>query len=79
MAIADVYDALIALRPYKPPLSIGEAARIIIEGREKHFDPVLVDLFQELAPQFALVAEYNNTAPPRDKNGASPEPLPATA
>jgi putative two-component system response regulator len=62
MAIADVYDALIALRPYKQPLSTQEAERIILEGREKHFDPVLVDLFRELAPRFARIAEYCNAA-----------------
>jgi putative two-component system response regulator len=62
MAIADVYDALIALRPYKQPLSPEEAERIIFEGREKHFDPVLVDLFRDLAPQFARIAEYCNAA-----------------
>jgi putative two-component system response regulator len=62
MAIADVYDALIALRPYKPPLSTREAERIILEGKEKHFDPVLVDLFQDLSPRFAGIAESCNTA-----------------
>jgi putative two-component system response regulator len=62
MAIADVYDALIALRPYKQPLSTGEAERIILEGREKHFDPVLVDLFKDLSSRFALIAEHCNTA-----------------
>jgi putative two-component system response regulator len=75
MAIADVYDALIAQRPYKPPLSAPEAERIIIEGREKHFDPVLTDLFQELAPQFALIAEHCNSA----LKEAQGDPLPATA
>jgi putative two-component system response regulator len=69
MAVADVYDALIALRPYKQPLTTQEAKRIILEGREKHFDPVLVDLFLEMEPQFARIAEYcngvlkNNSAP----------------
>jgi putative two-component system response regulator len=62
MAVADVYDALIAVRPYKEPLSTQEAERIILEGKEKHFDPVLTDLFKELAPQFARIAEYCNTA-----------------
>jgi putative two-component system response regulator len=62
MAVADVYDALIAARPYKKPLPHQDAERIIVEGREKHFDPVLVDLFQELAPQFALIAEHCNSA-----------------
>jgi putative two-component system response regulator len=62
MAIADVYDALIAVRPYKQPLSPFEAERIIVEGREKHFDPVLVELFEELAPRFALIATHCNAA-----------------
>jgi putative two-component system response regulator len=62
MAVADVYDALIAVRPYKQPLSTEEAERIILEGKEKHFDPVLVELFQDLSPRFAQVAEYCNAA-----------------
>jgi putative two-component system response regulator len=80
MAIADVYDALIALRPYKQPLSAQEAERIILEGREKHFDPVLVDLFKELAPQFAVIADRCNTALKNmTKDEASPVPLKASA
>ncbi|MDR0731244.1 MAG: response regulator, partial [Treponema sp.] len=47
MAVADVYDALISARPYKQPLSTGEAEEIIISERGKHFDPILVDLFRE--------------------------------
>jgi putative two-component system response regulator len=45
MAIADVFDALISRRIYKPPLAHEEALRIISEGRGTHFDPHLVDLF----------------------------------
>jgi putative two-component system response regulator len=62
MAIADVYDALIAVRPYKQPFTTGEAERIILAGRETHFDPMLVDLFQDLESQFAQIAEHCNTA-----------------
>ncbi|MDR1306517.1 MAG: response regulator [Treponema sp.] len=62
MAVADVYDALIAVRPYKQPLSPPEAERIIVDGREKHFDPVLVELFQDMAAQFARIAEHCNAA-----------------
>jgi putative two-component system response regulator len=60
MAIADVYDALIALRPYKKPMSAAQAEQIILEGRGAHFDPVLVDAFKELAPKFAEIAESCN-------------------
>jgi putative two-component system response regulator len=52
MAIADVYDALISERPYKKAFSHEEASGIIIEGRGTHFDPVLIDVFQEVKDQF---------------------------
>jgi putative two-component system response regulator len=45
MAIADVYDALMSVRPYKQPLSAGEARQIIQDGKGTQFDPVLVDVF----------------------------------
>jgi len=55
MAIADVYDALISKRPYKNPFSTDEARRIIEEGSGKHFDPALVQVFSEVADQFAEI------------------------
>jgi putative two-component system response regulator len=58
MAIVDVYDALIAERPYKPAMNAAEAEAIILGGRESHFDPVLVDIFQDTAPQFANIAAF---------------------
>jgi putative two-component system response regulator len=60
MAIADVYDALITVRPYKQKMSTTEAAKIIIEGKGTQFDPVLVDIFQTVAPKFARIAEREN-------------------
>lgn len=45
MAIADVYDALISKRVYKPPFSHTEALSIMTEGRGTHFDPVMFDMF----------------------------------
>ncbi|MDL2229307.1 response regulator [Treponema sp. OttesenSCG-928-L16] len=52
MAIVDVYDALISKRPYKEPLSYEEAEEIIKDGRGKHFDPQLTDLFLSIAGRF---------------------------
>jgi putative two-component system response regulator len=48
MAIADVYDALLSARPYKQPLSPGEAKQIILNGKGTQFDPVLVDIFSKV-------------------------------
>ncbi len=45
MAVADVYDALISRRVYKPPFPHEKAVEIIREGRGKHFDPDVVDAF----------------------------------
>jgi len=55
MAIADVYDALISIRPYKKALSHEEACGIIEDGRGKHFDPVLIDIFRETKGEFERV------------------------
>jgi putative two-component system response regulator len=56
MALADVYDALTSDRPYKQAFSHGEAAKIIIEGKGKHFDPTIVGLFEENSELFRHMA-----------------------
>jgi putative two-component system response regulator len=57
MAVADVYDALISRRVYKPPFPHAEALEIIRAGRSSHFDPAMVDAFVAIAEQFRAVAE----------------------
>ncbi len=44
-AIADVFDALTSIRPYKKPFSLEKAFEIIREGKGNHFDPDVVDAF----------------------------------
>ena len=56
MALADVYDALISKRVYKPPLPHEKAVEIIVEGKGKHFDPDIVDAFLELEDTFRNIA-----------------------
>jgi putative two-component system response regulator len=56
MALADVYDALISKRVYKPPFPHEKAVQIIIEGKGKHFDPDLVEAFEELQDTFRNIA-----------------------
>ncbi|MDR3119973.1 MAG: response regulator [Clostridiales bacterium] len=41
MAVADVYDALISKRPYKPAFSHEQAIEILLQGCGSHFDPAL--------------------------------------
>ncbi|GHT78938.1 two-component system response regulator [Actinomycetota bacterium] len=62
MAIADVYDALISVRPYKRAFSINEAEQIINEGRGTHFDPQLIEVFNRVAPHFADIAHSTEKA-----------------
>jgi len=60
MAIVDVYDALISVRPYKRALSAEESARIIIDSSGTHFDPVIVNVFRNLTKEFAVIAKYHS-------------------
>jgi putative two-component system response regulator len=57
MAVADVYDALISKRVYKPAFSHQKAVNIITEGKGSHFEPLLVDCFLDIADEFAEVAK----------------------
>jgi putative two-component system response regulator len=56
MAIADVYDALISKRVYKPAISHLDTIKIIKKGKGQHFDPDMVDAFLEVAESFREVA-----------------------
>jgi cyclic di-GMP phosphodiesterase len=56
MAIADVYDALVSRRVYKPPFPHSKAISIIVEGRGTHFDPELIDAFEALAEDLRSIA-----------------------
>ena len=51
MAVADVYDALSCQRVYKAAMPPDEVRAIILEGRGKHFDPDIVDVFLKDAPE----------------------------
>jgi putative two-component system response regulator len=63
MAIADVYDALISTRPYKKPLSVAEAKKIIEAGRGKHFEPILIDVFHKVSDRFAEIVKRHESKP----------------
>ena len=56
MALADVYDALICKRVYKPAMPHARAVEIIREGRGSHFDPEIADAFLVVADEFHAIA-----------------------
>ena len=49
-ALADVFDALISVRPYKKAWTIDAALEFIKENNGKHFDPELVEIFLQKLP-----------------------------
>jgi len=57
MAIADVYDALVSERPYKPAFGCEQAEEIIQKDSGVYFDPVIVNVFNEVKRDFANIAE----------------------
>ena len=59
-AVADVWDALTMVRPYKPSLSNNEAVRIIKEGKGTHFDPAVIEVFLDNLDEIEKVQrEFN--------------------
>jgi putative two-component system response regulator len=56
MAVADVYDALISRRVYKEGMPHEGAVQIMVEGRGKHFDPEMLDVFVEIQEEFRAIA-----------------------
>ncbi len=66
MAVADVFDALISPRVYKPALSYEKAREIIAAGRGSHFDPDIVAAFLEgFDAMTAIADQYNDRVIPR--------------
>lgn len=57
MAVADVFDALISQRVYKPAMGYEEARKIIADGRGSHFDPDIVTAFLERFDAMIAIAE----------------------
>ena len=61
MAVADVYDALISKRVYKPAYTHEKAFSIIIEGSGQHFDPDIVQAMLNVEDEFKSIAkEFND-------------------
>lgn len=57
VAIADVFDALTSVRPYKEAWPIEKALAYIKEEQGKHFDPTLVDCFLTVFPEILKVKD----------------------
>ena len=60
MAVADVYDALVSKRSYKPPFDFEKAFRIVEEGAGTHFDPDCAAAFLKVRKEAEAIAEEFN-------------------
>ncbi len=56
LAVADVFDALVSKRSYKPQMSFDQAFDIIKKGSGGHFDPDIVNVFLSIRPEIERVA-----------------------
>ncbi|MBU0808546.1 MAG: response regulator [Gammaproteobacteria bacterium] len=57
VAIADVFDALTSVRPYKAAWSVEDAVELLNKERGRHFDPHLVELFIQQLPAILEIKE----------------------
>ena len=63
MALADVFDALVTARVYKPALAYAEARDIMSGERGKHFDPDVLDVFLGNFAEYVAIADrYSDAA-----------------
>ncbi|MFC1491575.1 HD-GYP domain-containing protein [Nitrospinota bacterium] len=68
-AVVDVFDALSSERPYKKAFSIKDTFEILREGRGKHFDPHVVDVFFKRRSAILEVQKKINQRPiPQERN-----------
>lgn len=56
-SIADVFDALTSVRPYKKAWTVSDAIDLIKEESGKHFDPDLVDIFVAILPEVVEIKD----------------------
>ncbi len=59
VALADVFDALMSKRIYKPSFAFEQAYDIIITEEEGRFDPLILEIFKNKASEFYRIYEEN--------------------
>jgi len=61
LALADVFDALTSQRCYKEAYDPDHCRELIIEGKESHFDPFIVEAYLDIEDEFLKIrAEYQD-------------------
>lgn len=62
-AVADVFDALTTHRVYRRAFSLPEALDIMREGRDTHFDGLILDLFFDRLPEVLSLKQKLDETP----------------
>lgn len=62
VALADVYDALTTQRRYRKAVAHEQAIQAIVSGRDKQFDPEIVDALLEIEAEFGRMHEQLSAA-----------------
>jgi len=80
-AVADVFDALTSIRPYKKPWSVEDASNLILSESGKYFDPDVVRAFEAAMPEILRIRELyrDDIIDPKKSVTLPPLPLRATA
>lgn len=63
VAVADVYDALVHSRIYRPALPEEQALHLMSGARGRHFDPDVFDTFLGVLPEFRQVRRHLDNEP----------------
>ncbi|MES1929874.1 two-component system [Salinisphaera dokdonensis CL-ES53] len=56
-AVADVFDALTTVRPYKPAWPVEDAVQTLIESAGSHFEPRVIERFLNILPEIRRIKD----------------------
>ena len=79
VAIADTFDALTTVRPYKEAWSVDKAVAYIIEQSGSQFDPQCVKAFESILPECMAIMLENRDEPLTGHHTVHPQPVRAVA
>ena len=72
-AVADVFDALLSRRIYKPPMPFEKAFGIVSEGSGTHFDPSIIEVFRASHDELFAIRERVNAMEDQSGQGKQVE------
>jgi len=72
IALVDVYDALTSKRVYKEAFTHLKSREIIVDGRGKHFDPIIVDAFLRAEVEFDTIRLTMSEDPAENSEKTAP-------